>query len=372
MAIELKKRVSKLLKKYHTVFDVLCDYEDFILDLPHTESTNRQFYLTSTKKHALKLTDIKKIKKDPKHEVLVIQPQEYNRVSILNNKDTDIIDDIFYSKTDRLAKTGSGAEMWIKVTNNFADWLEKLIPKIEKATANAKQAAEKAEQAKAKQALQQVQAAMPKNVKAIKAKPVPATATKQVSKAATKPKKVNTSAPNRVSKTVTHADSDKEMGWRPEYYRTEYELRGQLADVDLSALMPGDTIQLWVADIVSVVGECELPIIDLKIPNDRKDFSTRAVLELIVEKFVTPLSCDNPEDVIVFYSLLAALVSSSLYYCDEAERVALVREFETGGHVAPLPLLRIGKYLPVADAIRPLKNRNGKVVKRTFELKWTN
>jgi len=41
-------------------------------------------------------------------------------------------------------------------------------------------------------------------------------------------------------------------------------------------------------------------------------------------------------------------------------------------HVAPLPLIRIGKYLSVADAIRPFGDRNVKVVKGTFELKWTN
>lgn len=364
MAIELRKRISKLLKKYHTVYDetaenALWDYEFRIYEkfhLPHTETFDTKFYLNCTKKHALKLTDVKKIKKDPKHELLVIRPPEYNKVSILNNKDTAITDENFYSTTDRLARTMTGsAEAWIKVTNDFADWLEKLIPKIEKALQTAYMAAEKAKQANAKQAM-----------------PVPATTTKQVNKAATKPKKVIASAPNRVSKEVTRADSGTKMGWRPDHYRTENELREQLADVDLSDVMPGDTIQLWVADIVSVVGECELPIIDLTIPKDTRDFSTHAVLECIVEKFVTPLNCDLPEDVIVFYSLLAALVSSSLYYCDVAERVAIVREFETGGHVAPLPLLRIGKYLPVVDAIRPLKNRKGKVMKGTFELKWTN
>ena len=101
--------------------------------------------------------------------------------------------------------------MWIKVTNDFADWLEMLIPKIEKATANAKTAAEKAKQA------MQVQVATPKNVKAVETTRVQATTPKRVSKAATKPKKVKASAPNRVSKAVTQADSGKEMGWGPKY-----------------------------------------------------------------------------------------------------------------------------------------------------------
>lgn len=187
-------------------------------------------------------------------------------------------------------------------------------------------------------------------------------------------KKVKSTGVTKVTKAleIHKADYGTEIGWQSEYYRTEYELRTQLADVDLSAVMPGDTIQLWVAYIASDVGECELPIIDLTIPTEETDFSTRAVLECIVEKFVTPLNCNYPEDVIVFYSLLSALVSSSENDCGVAKRVALVREFETGGHVAPLPLLRIGRYLPVADAIRPLRNRNGKVVKGKFELKWTN
>ncbi len=172
--------------------------------------------------------------------------------------------------------------------------------------------------------------------------------------------------------TNSDAGIGTNIGWLPKYYRTEYELRTQLADVDFSMVMPGDTVQLWVAYLVSDVGECDFPIIDITIPKDQKYISQRAVLESIVEKFVSPLNCDDTEDVIMFYSLLVALMSSSENQCGVAERVALVREFEKGGCVAALPLLRIGKYLPVAEAMRPCKNRNGKVIKGKFELIWTN
>ena len=320
MAIELKKRVSKLLKKYHTVYDVLWDYEERILDLPHTEITNRKFALYSAEKHALKLTDVKNIKKDPKLEVLVIRPQEYNYVSILNNKDTAITDDNFYSRTDKLARTGSGAEMWIKVTNDFADWLEKLIPKIEKATENAKKAAEKAKQATSK------------NVKAVKAK------------------RVNVE-----------------------------QLQEELQALDFSGIAGGDTIIVWVQEIESDAGIAELPMFKIEVPTAKKRArssrgpaapSKDKVVSLILEKLTQPLIKDMAEDVFVFYQLLAALALSG-DGDDEDVRAELVQQFENGDDIGALPLLRIGKYPPVVYSFKPWKE-NGKVQVGVHQLFWTN
>jgi hypothetical protein len=141
----------------------------------------------------------------------------------------------------------------------------------------------------------------------------------------------------------------------------------QLAqNTNMPVIKPGARMHLWVANTVSDVGEYEFPILGITIPTGKINLH-----ELIVRKLITPLNCNDSDDVIVFYTLIAALVLSSENECSVAKRVALVREFETGGYVAALPLLRIGRYLPVAGAIRQWMDGNG-VVNGQFELNWTN
>jgi len=158
MATGLRKRTSKLLKKYYTVLELLEEYDDLMV-VTHLKQSiiPHKFYLGNIKKHCLKMTDVTKIKNNSHKGVLVIEPQEHNTVSLLTNRHDNIVSDNFYTAENRhlvsdkyykqnstLALTGSGSDRWIKVTNDFADWLEKLIPKIEKATEKAKDAAEKA------------------------------------------------------------------------------------------------------------------------------------------------------------------------------------------------------------------------------------
>jgi hypothetical protein len=122
------KMAKSLLKKYHKVFDRLY----VKIDVP------QKFYLANVPKaHSLKMSDIKNLVKDKFAYLYVIQPQSYENVSKLQKTDEDIVDSHF-ADTDKLATTGSGSDKWVKVTDAFTRWLEKLIEKMEKLLAKAK------------------------------------------------------------------------------------------------------------------------------------------------------------------------------------------------------------------------------------------
>jgi hypothetical protein len=124
MTSELEEHVKEVLEKYTDVFDKLYNIEGAIV--PY------KYWLSNIpKKYALRMSDVKKIKKTPKYEILVIEPQLYDYVSRLNNKSEAITKDYFY-EDDNCATTGSGADKWIKVSIDFIAWLEKRILRITK------------------------------------------------------------------------------------------------------------------------------------------------------------------------------------------------------------------------------------------------
>jgi hypothetical protein len=126
--IDLKKAKS-LLKKYHKVFDRL--YEK-------TRAVPQKLYLADVPKaHSLKMSDIKNLVKDKVAYLYVIEPQSYQNISKLEKTDEDIVEEHFMDN-DKLATTGSGSDKWVKVTEAFIGWLEKVIEKLEKLLAKAK------------------------------------------------------------------------------------------------------------------------------------------------------------------------------------------------------------------------------------------
>lgn len=100
---EAKKRVKKLYTKYAKVFDVAYELHDAV--------TLMKFYLANTpKKYALKMADVKRVKKDPRLEIFVIEPQSYENVYVLNARSEAIVEDHF-ALSGALATTGSGDDM---------------------------------------------------------------------------------------------------------------------------------------------------------------------------------------------------------------------------------------------------------------------
>lgn len=123
------KTAKSLLKKYHKVFDRI--YEK-------TRAVPEKFYLAAVPKaHSLKMSDIKNLVKDKVAYLYVIEPQSYENISMLKKTNEDIVENHFMD-TDKLATTGSGSDKWIKVTDAFIGWLEKVIEKMEKLLAKAK------------------------------------------------------------------------------------------------------------------------------------------------------------------------------------------------------------------------------------------
>ena len=347
MAIKLKKRVSKLLKKYHTVFDLLEEYDDLLV-ITHLKKSiiPHKFYLGHIKKHCLKMTDVTKIKNDSHKGVLVIEPQEHNTVSLLTNRHDNIVSDNFYTAENRhlvsdkyykqnstLALTGSGSDRWIKVTNDFADWLEKLIPKIEKATEKAKDAAEKAEHAL------QIHVAIPKNVKAAKEK--------------------------RASET----DPTPSTKIPPMQGKTTEELQEELEAIDFTAIA-GEQLIVWVQEYDNT-GKVNFPMLKIDVPILKRTggLTNNTIVSLIIEKLTEPLSnCFSP-DIFTFYQLVADLGFSG--DTNRKMRAALTDSFEKRGGIYMLPLLRLGTHLPCATSIIPWKEK-GKHKAGVHKLLWVS
>ena len=156
-------------------------------------------------------------------------------------------------------------------------------------------------------------------------------------------------------------------------------LQEELHALDFSGIAGGDKIIVWVQVIESDAGIVELPMFKIDVPTAKKRaMSSRGpaapvkdkVVSLIVEKLTEPLSKDVAADVFTFYQLLAALALSG-DGDDEDVRVELIQKFENGDDIGALPLLRIGRYLPVANSFRSWKE-NGHVQVGVHQLFWTN
>lgn len=116
------KNAKKLLKKYHILLNKV--YEIMRTDIPD------KFYLSSAPKvHLLKMSDVNAIKKGKILSIAVIEPQSYENVSILKKNSEEITEE-YFKEWQKLATTGSGDDKWIKVSENFVKWLEKLIEKM--------------------------------------------------------------------------------------------------------------------------------------------------------------------------------------------------------------------------------------------------
>jgi len=157
------------------------------------------------------------------------------------------------------------------------------------------------------------------------------------------------------------------------------QLQDALRALDFSGIAGGDTIIAWVQEIQSDAGIVQLPMFKIEVPTaKRRARSSRgpaapakdSVASLIVEKLTQPLIKDVAADVFTFYQLLAALALSG-DGDDEDVRAELVQRFENGDDVGALPLLRIGKYLPVANSFQPWKE-TGIVQVGVHQLFWTN
>lgn len=117
------KNAKKLLKKYHILLHKV--YDIMGINMPD------KFYLSSAPKvHLLKMSDVNAIKKEKVLSIAVIEPQSYENVSMLN-KNSEAITEEYFKEWQKLATTGSGDDKWIKVSDKFVIWLEKLIEKME-------------------------------------------------------------------------------------------------------------------------------------------------------------------------------------------------------------------------------------------------
>jgi hypothetical protein len=364
MDAELKKRVSKLLKNYYTVFDVLSDY--YRLNDP-SRSVQSKFYLWG-KKHALKMSDVTKIKNDPRHKgVLVLQPQEYKKVSLLNNRHEDIVRDNFYKYHGTEAVTGTGGDTWIKVTTDFADWLEQIIPKIEKATERANKAAGVTKPTQHKKA------------------PSRATAGRKINQTITHKQNAPTLTNANALDTTERETILINRGAIYPSSKPIDELRKELGAIDFSAIA-GEKLALWEHKIESDAGYTKIPMFVIDVPVNKRanaasvdpsGANTNKTIASLIEKTLTrTLRNDDSDDVFVFYQLVSGFLRDPSE--DDAERgtymfamrMMLIDAFEKNHNIAVLPMLRIGKHSPHATSIRPLKV-NKKIQVGYHQLHWT-
>lgn len=161
---------------------------------------------------------------------------------------------------------------------------------------------------------------------------------------------------------------------------TEKVLREQLSQLDFSNVRRGATIHLWSQSLSSKLGYCGLPVIDVIVPlfpNKRaaseqdETVGSDEIVDIIIEKLIEPLDREIEDDVITFYSMVTGLVSTDDF--DAQKRSSLVRRFENGESIPPLPLMRVGNGdLPVASSFHQSKVAGSGAKRGMFELRWTN
>lgn len=146
----------------------------------------------------------------------------------------------------------------------------------------------------------------------------------------------------------------------------ERTLRAQLERLDFGNVSAGSEILVWQQHVANEIGSASLPLLRAVVPVFPKTPMQERVIHSVVEKLNRPLDHEDPEDVTVFYSLIAGLAGGEGF--DQDWRAELVRSFEQGSPVAPLPLLRVGKgYSPIAKSIERDPSHPHR-----FVLNWTN
>jgi hypothetical protein len=152
------------------------------------------------------------------------------------------------------------------------------------------------------------------------------------------------------------------------------KLKKDLRKLDYTALDAGDTLIVWVQEIESDGAIVDLPMLKIEVPTATKKARSGArsggaskveIVKLIVQKLTAPLSRGVPEDVFVFYQLLAVLAQTEAGDIQD-DRWSLIDAFENGGGVAALDMLHVGKSLANVHSIRPYEN--GEV--GVYELVW--
>jgi hypothetical protein len=118
---DLKKEVKKNLKIHAKAFAAVTTMSgDNIPDA---------FYISSIIPHsyALKISNVNNIISEK-----VIEPSDYDYISVLNKCSEALIDNHFNVIEKNVVTTGNNANIWILVTPKMLLWLEKLIVKMEK------------------------------------------------------------------------------------------------------------------------------------------------------------------------------------------------------------------------------------------------
>jgi hypothetical protein len=114
-------KVQSLLKRYKKLDLSKVDESEWIESFPYA--------------YALKMSDVAAIREGKTLSVSVIEPQDYDVVTVIDQASETIEDRLFY-KNERnkgsVACTGTGADWWIKVTSKFATWLGKLVKDLER------------------------------------------------------------------------------------------------------------------------------------------------------------------------------------------------------------------------------------------------
>jgi hypothetical protein len=122
---DLKKTVKENLKIHAKAFAAVT-----------TMSGNNipdAFYISSIPhSYALKISNVNKINSEKVIEYIVIEPSDYDYISVLNKCSEALIDNHFNVIEKNVVTTGSNANIWILVTPKMLLWLEKLIVKMEK------------------------------------------------------------------------------------------------------------------------------------------------------------------------------------------------------------------------------------------------
>ena len=132
----LVRRVDRLLQMYRKM-DGYNDGNNAISNRPG----GRFRFMT---KHFLKPKDVKAVMQGKKRQLLVIEPQMYEGVSVLDKR-SDMIANAanntpkaqfggptFFYENGGLAVSGGGADHWVLVTPKFADDLQKFVDRLEK------------------------------------------------------------------------------------------------------------------------------------------------------------------------------------------------------------------------------------------------
>ena len=133
----LVHRVDRLLQMYRKI-DGYNDGNNAISNRPG----GRFRFMT---KHFLKPKDVKAVMQGKKRQLLVIEPQTYEGVSVLDKRSEMIANaanntpkarfggpTFFYEDSGGLAVSGSGSDHWVLVTPKFADDLQKFVDRLEK------------------------------------------------------------------------------------------------------------------------------------------------------------------------------------------------------------------------------------------------